>query len=100
MKRYQVRFTLEAEQDLVRLHDFLAANDVDAASDALQAIKAAIRILKTSPYSCRKAIGSALPRLRELVVPFGKGGYVALFEIEERAVNIVAVRHQREDDYL
>ncbi|NTU94105.1 MAG: type II toxin-antitoxin system RelE/ParE family toxin, partial [Chlorobiaceae bacterium] len=31
---------------------------------------------------------------------FGNSGYVALFEIqEERMVTILAVRHQREDDY-
>jgi hypothetical protein len=34
------------------------------------------------------------------VIPFGKTGYVALFEIEPpRTVTILAVRHQREDDY-
>lgn len=32
--------------------------------------------------------------------PFGDSGYVALFEIEPRhEVTVLAVRHQREDDY-
>ena len=32
---------------------------------------------------------------------FGSGGYVALFDIEDfRTLNVLAVRHQREDDYL
>jgi hypothetical protein len=40
------------------------------------------------------------PFLRELVIPFGASGYVALFEIDnEETVTILAVRHQREDDY-
>ncbi len=40
------------------------------------------------------------PFLRELVIPFGHSGYVALFEIEDAAtVTILAVRHQLEDDY-
>ena len=40
------------------------------------------------------------PFLRELVIPFGAAGYVALFEIESNGiVSILAVRHQREDDY-
>jgi mRNA-degrading endonuclease RelE of RelBE toxin-antitoxin system len=35
-----------------------------------------------------------------MVLSFGAGGYVALFEIEdERTVTILAVRHQREEDY-
>ena len=38
--------------------------------------------------------------LRELVIPFGSAGYVALFEIEGPGhVTILAVRHQREEDY-
>ena len=38
--------------------------------------------------------------LRELIIPFGRAGYVALFEIEnESIVAVVAVRHQLEDEY-
>jgi hypothetical protein len=40
------------------------------------------------------------PRWRELLIPFGHSGYVALFEIDDdRTVTVTAVRHQREDDY-
>jgi hypothetical protein len=40
------------------------------------------------------------PFLRELVIPYGSAGYVALFEIENREfVTVLAVRHQREEDY-
>jgi len=56
--------------------------------------------LRFSPFSCRKAV-SDNPFLRELIIPFGAAGDVALFEIEPRGiVNILAVRHQREEDYL
>jgi plasmid stabilization system protein ParE len=99
MTRYRVRFTEEAVADLMRLYDFLAERDVEAAEAALHAIKTALGLLRFSPYSCRRAIGSKSAALRELVIPFGKRGYVALFEIEERAVSIIAVRHQREDDF-
>lgn len=55
-------------------------------------------VLKTSPFSCRKAGHS--PFLRELIIPFGRTGYVALFEIESaNDTVVVAVRHQREDEY-
>jgi plasmid stabilization system protein ParE len=99
MRSYRVRFTVEADDDLVRLYDFLAAKDIAAAERALEAIEAAVHILSISPYSCRKA-GKGDPLLRELIIPFGSAGYVALFEIEPPAtVTVLAVRHQREDDY-
>jgi hypothetical protein len=38
--------------------------------------------------------------LRELLIPFGRAGYVALFEIDDnQTVTVLAVRHQLEDDY-
>lgn len=97
MPRYSVRFTEEAEEDLERLYDFLCEKDVAAAKRALAAIRKAIRLLRFSPYSCRRVPGH---QVRELIVPFGRAGYVLLFEIEPpRTVTILAARHQREDDY-
>ena len=99
MKRCKVRFTPEAEDDLLRLYDFPLDKDVAAAERALDAIKGAVELLRFSPFSCRKALTDN-PFLRELVIPFGSAGYVALFEIESgNTISILAVRHQREDDY-
>jgi plasmid stabilization system protein ParE len=99
VKRYSIRFTPQAEDDLLRLYDFLLEKDVAAAENALDAIKSAVEFLRFSPFSCRKAL-SDNPFLRELIVPFGAGGYVALFEIEtDRMISILAVRHQREEDF-
>ena len=99
MKRYKVRFTTEAEDDLARLYDFVLEQDVAAAERALDAIKRAVEILRFSPFSCRKAMADN-PFLRELIIPFGSAGYLALFEIESsNTVNILAVRQQREEDY-
>ncbi len=99
MRRYSVRFTDEANNDLVRLYDFLLEKDLHAADRALKAIRNAVGLLRFSPYSCRKA-DPGHPRLRELLVPFGSAGYVLLFEIEPpRTVTVLAARHQREDDY-
>lgn len=98
MTRYRVRFTPGAEDDLTRLYDFLLEKDLDAAGRALDAMRAGIELLRFSPFSCRKAASD--PLLRELVVPFGSAGYVALFEVDgPSSVTILAVRHQREDDY-
>lgn len=99
MKRYRVRFTPDAEDDLLRLYDFLLKKDLAAAEGALEAVRNGVELLSLSPFSCRKA-GAGNPLLREIVIPFGASGYVALFEIEgPSTVTIIAVRHQREDDY-
>ena len=38
--------------------------------------------------------------LREMVIPIGTAGYVALFEVESvRTVNILVLKGQREEDY-
>lgn len=96
---FRVRFTLEAKSDLERLYGFLAEQDVEAAERALDVIGRAWTILEEFPFSCRKAEDSN-PFVREIVIPFGSAGYVALFEIEDRqSVTVLAVRHQREDDY-
>lgn len=96
---FRVRFTHEAKSDLERLYAFLAAHDLEAAERALDAIDRAWSILEAFPFSCRKA-EDANPFLREMLIPFGSAGYVALFEIEnQQTVTVLAVRHQREDDY-
>lgn len=99
MKKYKIRFTPEAETDLLRLYEFLARKDVAAAERALDAITSALPFLESLPHSCRK-VTFGEPVLRELLIPFGAAGYVALFEIEPPSiVTVLAVRHQREDDY-
>lgn len=98
---FRVRFTDEARIDLERLFAFLleqAEGDWRLAERALAAIDNGLALLATTPFSCRKAARGG-PLLRELVIPFGSAGYVALFEIEDaRTVTVLAVRHQREDD--
>lgn len=99
---FRVRFTEEAETDLVRLYDFILqrdATDWAVAERALEAIRQGMRTLEQTPFTCRKA-SAGNPFLRELVIPFGVDGYVALFEIDnEEWVTVLAVRHQREEDF-
>lgn len=96
---YQVRFTRAAKDDLKRLYLFLYQHDNNSAQHARDNIYKAIDTLKIFPFSSRKA-QTDTPFLRELIIPFGNNGYVALFEIEENnIVTILAVRHQREEDY-
>ena len=100
---YAVRLTDEALQDLQRLEDFLietalAHGDFDLPERALAAIQSEFSILKRNPFTCRIAFDDRLER--ELVIPFGAAGYVALFHIvSDDEVVVSAIRHQREDDY-
>ena len=103
--RFKVTFSEAASQDLEELFDFALqreldsdTGDLDIPARALQAVKDGIMFLETSPFACRKA--GSNPFQRELVIPFGHAGYLALFEIvDQETVVIGAVRHQREDDY-
>lgn len=102
---FEVRFADPALDDLNRLFDFLldraeAIEDLDIAQRAIDEIKAAcIGNLSKTPFSYRKTGESSLRR--ELIIPFGSAGYVAQFEIEPASLRVIvlAVRHQREDDY-
>lgn len=101
--RYTVHLTREAREDLRRLEDFLVEmalehGDFDLPTRAVNAIRHEMRVLETNPYTCRKV--SSNPLERELIIPFGGSGYVALFEIIGTADLVVsAIRDQREDDY-
>ena len=102
---FRVRFTRAAEVDLERLFEFVlerelarGAGNLQLVEQAIVAIRAGFATLKTSPFTCRKAEQS--PFLRELIIPFGRSGCVALFEVVGTAeVVVAAVRYQLEDDY-
>ncbi len=101
---FDVRFSVEAEADLERLFDFpldraQTLEDLELAQAAIDAVRvAAHKQLAVTPYSFRK-IGQS-PTRRELIIPFGATGYIALYEIvDATSVLVLAVRHQREEDY-
>lgn len=102
--RFKVRYTEAARDDLLRLFDFLldraeTVEDFDAAQDTIDHLRADIEDhLSRAPFIFRKAGDS--PFLRELIVPSRRAGYVVLYAIEGSSiVNVLAVRHQLEDDY-
>jgi len=96
---FHVRYTREARDDLRRIYSYLLERDIGAARRARDKIAKGTKLLEDFPFSCRKA-SEHTPFLRELLIPFGSSGYVALFEIDDAdTVTIVAIRHQREDDY-
>lgn len=112
---WSVRLSREAHEDLEQLVDFIldrearrtGGGDPMLAMRAQMAIEDGLRLLARYPFTCRKA-HDPLGRIpverqaliRELVIPFGATGYVALFEIADaHTVVVLAVRHQREEDF-
>ncbi len=93
----QVIYSGEAIDDVSRLFEYLARSDPYSASAAVTAIRSAIDILSDHPMIGRRI---DVP-LRELVISFGRSGYIALyrFKPERDEVRILAIRHQREIDY-
>ena len=101
---FVVELSPAAEADLERLFEFLldlseATDDLDRAQAAIDAVRAtAQHRLAITPFSFRKAAQN--PAQRELMIPFGGAGYLALYEIVSPSkVVVLAVRHQREEDY-
>lgn len=101
---YAVEFTQSAEDDLVRLYDFLldraeTLEQLAVADEAIKVIRqAALSHLSTTPYSYRKV--GARSTLRELIIPFGTTGYILRFDIRSpELVLVIGARHQREEDF-
>lgn len=100
---YRVSLTKEARDDLARLEKHLErcaleTGDFDLPSRAMDSLVAEFALLERNPFTCRKT-GSD-PHERELIIPFGRSGYLALFHIMgPEEVVVSAIRHQREEDY-
>jgi len=82
-----------------RCRQFLVEKDPQVAQRAGQAIRTHLEALEALPELGRPY--SDIPGLRELVIPFGESGYVALYRFEPTAstVYLLAFRHQRETGY-
>ena len=98
----QVVYVEHALADLERLFDFLADHDPDflanynpgAATEAIAHIREAVAVLARHPLIGRPAEAG----LHELLISYGKSGYVALYDFleAEGVVLVLALRHQRE----
>lgn len=93
----QVIYVEEPLFDVERLFDFLSEEDPETATKAIRHIREAIELLERHPMIGRPAEHS----MRELVISYGKSGYVALYEFVETddVVLIFALKHQRESGY-
>ena len=95
----RVILSARAQYDIGRLRNFLLEKDTNAAKRAVLAIREAFIPLKQSPVIGRPVEDH--PELRELIIDFGASGYLALYRYEPAndTVVILAIKHQREDDY-
>lgn len=104
MKQEQVRLLPSADEHLQRLLEHILEREVTSPTGDSQVALAAVEIrvalksLAFTPFTCRKAGDD--PFWRELVIPFGCSGYVALFLIRENEVLVAKIRHQRQADFL
>lgn len=94
-----VRLSARAQSDLSHLHTFLVSKDINAAKRAMPAIRELFMPHTHAPMVGRPVEDSE--DLRELVIDFGASGYLALYRFEPAldAVTILAIKHQRQDDY-
>jgi plasmid stabilization system protein ParE len=98
---YRVKITPGARSDLKRLYAFLAEKHKPSAERSLLVLVKAFDGLGLFPHSYRRSDPKD-PTLREITIPFGSSGYLALLRIRDdlEEVRVLAIRHQLEDDYL
>jgi plasmid stabilization system protein ParE len=80
-----------------RAFQFPAEHNASAALGSARCIREAVETLSNHPLIGRTIAGE----LRELVISYGKTGYIALYRFLplQDQVRILAIRHQREIDF-
>jgi len=91
--------TEDAAAGLARCQQFLQGKNPKAAAHAAKMIWHRFKQLEKEPQIGRPF--DPYPIFRELIIPFGESGYIALYHIdtENSLVIIVAFRHQKETGY-
>lgn len=91
-----VILTEGAIKGLERCQEYLLGVSPQSCEKASEAISEALKLLESFPEVGQ--IDEVDPQLRELVIPFGGSGYVALYLYEDISdqVFVLAFRHQRE----
>jgi len=91
--------TETAAKGLEHCRVFLSTKNPNAMKRAALAIDHQLILLEQEPKIGRPL--DEFPDLRELVIPFGDSGFVALnrYEVIDDAVYVLAFRHQKEAGY-
>lgn len=94
----QVIFSPAAIRDLHRLREFLRPKSVDATRRASEAIRQGVKVLGSHPRLGR-TFDDLPASFREWLIDFGDSGYVVRYRVDDDAVTILAIRHQKEAGY-
>jgi plasmid stabilization system protein ParE len=89
----RVEFSAEADADMERLAEFLGEKSERAAMEAVEAITSAVLSLAEFP---ERGVRHS-DRLRQLVVRWGRDGYVIRYQVYPQAVVISRIYHGREN---
>ncbi|MFN7111507.1 MAG: type II toxin-antitoxin system RelE/ParE family toxin [Brevundimonas sp.] len=91
--RYRVRLLPPARSDLIRVSNFLADVAPSAALRAADVLDEALRTLERFPERApRNNLGG-----RDMVVRFGRFGYVIRYRVERADVVVARIYHSLED---
>ena len=91
-----LNFSPTALKDLSRLHDFLRGKNIAVARRATEKILTSLKNLESHPEIGRQ-IENRPDEYRELVIPFGRDGYIAAYRYTIEELIILGIWHQRED---
>lgn len=93
----QVIYSERALDDIERAFRFLLEHNPTAATNAADSIISAVDTLRSHPLIGRRIEGE----IRELIISYGKTGYVALYRFlpSRDEVRVLAIRHQMELDH-
>lgn len=101
---YKLIATAGFQEDIERLEQHIVDRELasHAPDDAClfrfrDAVVRSLQVLTLAPHTCRRSEQDR--SFRELIIPFGSSGCVALFVIRGCDVLLLAVRHQHESDY-
>ncbi|MBP8277230.1 MAG: type II toxin-antitoxin system RelE/ParE family toxin [Propionivibrio sp.] len=89
----ELKWTSKALSDLVRLYEFLATANKQAAARAVQALTKAPTILLTNPRIGEQLFEFEPREVRRLLI----GHYEMRYEIQESTVYMLRLWHTRED---
>lgn len=101
--RYRVVPTVTFQEDIERLEEHIVQRELASHTPDetclfrfRDALESAMAILAFAPHTCRRCENQR--EFRELIVPFGHAGCVALFGIRDLDVMLLAARDQHEND--
>ena len=90
-------FSPRAVKNLKKLGEFLSEQSVAAVPAFQQSIAKELQLLRTAPKIGRPVSDT---KYRELVVPFGSSGYVIRYRENDNEIVVVAIKHQKQKNYL